>query len=51
MKGKGKGKAKKASLSNDNVINTDHPVYEKVAKLRTLDIFAGCGGKISLSYH
>ena len=44
-KGKGKGKAKKAAnLCKDNVLNTNHPVYEQIPKLRTLDIFAGCGG-------
>jgi len=43
-KGKGKGKARKACLSKDHTLITDHPVYEQVQKLRTLDIFAGCGG-------
>ena len=31
-------------MCNENEL-TDYPVYENVKKLRTLDIFAGCGGK------
>lgn len=43
--GKGKGKAKKkGSIFQQSALLTNHPVYEKVDKLRTLDIFAGCGG-------
>ena len=45
-KGKGKGKSKKASstLFERNSYEVQFPAYEKVDRLRTLDIFAGCGG-------
>jgi len=43
-KKRGKGKAKKGSVFQENQIITDHPIFQKVDKLKTLDIFAGCGG-------
>eukprot|EP00111_Clytia_hemisphaerica_P007316 TCONS_00021299-protein len=44
-RGKGKGKAKKGSaLFQKNTYNVEFPIYQKVDRLRTLDIFAGCGG-------
>ena len=46
-RGKGKGKSKKgsAALFQKNTYDvSSFPSYEKVERLRTLDIFAGCGG-------
>ncbi|XP_065647414.1 DNA (cytosine-5)-methyltransferase PliMCI isoform X3 [Hydra vulgaris] len=41
---KGKGKGKSKSTKQQNELESNFPAYEKVEKLRTLDIFAGCGG-------
>lgn len=45
-KGKGKSKTKKAEkIENKPIVNSpiDYPIIKR--KLRTLDIFAGCGGQ------
>lgn len=45
-KGKGKAKCKSKKLENNDKKITDMPIdYGKVTrKLKTLDVFAGCGG-------
>ncbi|XP_067015919.1 DNA (cytosine-5)-methyltransferase 1-like [Acropora muricata] len=43
-KGKGKGKAKSACQTEQQNLRQDSKANETVAKLRCLDVFAGCGG-------
>lgn len=48
-KGKGKGKGKRSENSETKKFIDKPIVYNKVDKpLRTLDLFAGCGGKYKL---
>ena len=50
-KGKGKGKAKLFSNGEEAVKNVnDNPLGCQIKKLRSLDVFAGCGGKHVLCF-
>ena len=52
-KGKGKGKAKMAVNADQSTANgnaNDAAAESQVEKLRCLDVFAGCGGKLSRDF-
>ena len=50
-KGKGKGKGKSSSVTSSKGQESSiasFPKYQQATKLRSLDVFAGCGGKLHL---
>lgn len=50
-KGKSKSKAKKEETENKPVVDKPEEYAAITRKLRTLDLFAGCGGKYILLKH
>jgi hypothetical protein len=46
-KGKGKGKGRGRDDEETNKENKPSEEIKEIKKLRTLDVFAGCGGEIS----